>query len=167
MYLSTRTKFKKILALALRSKGTMFEANPKVRLSACHYYTPDFLIRKKLIVEVDGGIHDKEFRKTPDRVRQRALEKLGYTVYRVRNEVVANSPQKVTEEILQQYYEAFDAQFGQSRSLLLKVRTIENTIASQPTENQVLSIARRLNDYTDKWEHEKFRIYLYEIDPNF
>ena len=65
-------------------------------------------------MEVDGGIHDADFRKTPDRIRQRALEKLGYTVYRVRNEAVMNSPQKVTEEILQQYYEAFDAQIDRS-----------------------------------------------------
>lgn len=167
MYLGTRTKFERILASALRNKGIMFEANPTVRLSACLYYTPDFMIRKKLIVEVDGGIHDEEFQKTPDRIRQRALEKLGYSVYRVRNESVTSSPQKVTEEILQQYYEAFDAQFGQSRSLLSKVETIENTVASQPAEDHLLSVAIRLNGYIDKLEYDKFCMYLSEIDPTF
>ena len=126
--LGTRTKFERLLALALKNKGIAFQANPLIRLSACIKYTPDFLIRGRLIVEVDGGIHDRDFRKTPDRIRQRALEKLGYSVYRIRNEVVASSPEKVTEEVLQQYYEAFDAQVGQSRSLLSKARNIENMI---------------------------------------
>jgi very-short-patch-repair endonuclease len=44
------------------------------------------LIGKKLIVEVDGKVHDKDFQKTPDRIRQRALEKMGYDVLRVKNE---------------------------------------------------------------------------------
>jgi len=165
--LGTRTKFEKFLALALRNKGIEFLANPLIRLSACTKYTPDFLIRGRLIVEVDGGIHDRDFRKTPDRIRQRALEKLGYSVYRIRNEVVASSPEKVTEEVLQQYYETFDAQVGQSRSLLSKARNIENMMSSRPEEGQVLSVAIRLKDYTDKWEYDKFCMYLSDIDRNF
>ena len=163
----TRTKFERLLALALKNKGIAFQANPLIRLSACIKYTPDFLIRGRLIVEVDGGIHDRDFRKTPDRIRQRALEKLGYSVYRIRNEVVASSPEKVTEEVLQQYYEAFDAQVGQSRSLLSKARNIENMMSSRPEEGQVLSVAIRLKDYTDKWEYDKFCMYLSDIDRNF
>jgi len=151
----------------LKNKGIAFRANPLISLSACLEYTPDFLIRERLIVEVDGGIYDADFRKTPDRIRQRALEKLGYTVYRVRNEVVVNSPQKVTEEILQQYYEAFDAQIDRSSSLLSKARKIEKTITSQPEEDQVLSVAIRLKDNTDKWDYDKFRKYVSEIDQNF
>ena len=165
--LGTRTKFERLLALALKNKGIAFQANPLIRLSACIKYTPDFLIRGRLIVEVDGGIHDRDFRKTPDRIRQRALEKLGYSVYRIRNEVVASSPEKVTEEVLHQYYEAFDAQVGQSRSLLSKARNIENMMSSRPEEGQVLSVAIRLKDYTDKWEYDKFCMYLSDIDRNF
>jgi very-short-patch-repair endonuclease len=162
-----RTKFEKLLASALKNNGIAFRANPLISLSACLEYTPDFLIRERLIVEVDGGIHDADFRKTPDRIRQRALEKLGYTVYRVRNEVVVNSPQKVTEEILQQYYEAFDAQIDRSSSLLSKARKIENTITSQPEEDQVISVAIRLQDNTDKWDYDQFRKCVSEIDQNF
>jgi hypothetical protein len=95
------------------------------------------------------------------------LEKLGYSVYRIRNEVVASSPEKVTEEVLQQYYEAFDAQVGQSWSLLSKARNIENMMSSRPEEGQVLSVAIRLKDYTDKWEYDKFCMYLSDIDQNF
>jgi very-short-patch-repair endonuclease len=165
--LGTRTKFETLLALALKNKGIAFQANPLIRLSACIKYTPDFLIRGRLIVEVDGGIHDRDFRKTPDRIRQRALEKLGYSVYRIRNEAVTSSPEKVTEEVLQQYYEPFDAQVGQSRSLLSKARNIENMMSSRPEEGQVLSVAIRLKDYTDKWEYDKFCMYLSDIDQNF
>ena len=39
--------------------------------------------------KVDGKVHDKDHRKTLDRIRQRALENLGYTVHRVRNETIA------------------------------------------------------------------------------
>jgi hypothetical protein len=78
-----------------------------------------------------------------------------------------NSPQKVTEEILQQYYEALDAQIDRSRSLLSKARKIENTITSQPEEDQILSVAIRLKDNTDKWDYDKFRKYVSEIDQNF
>ena len=81
MQFGTRTRFERLLANALKNKGIAFQANPLIRLSACIRYTPDFLIRERLIVEVDGGIHDSDFRKTPDRIRQRALEKLGYKVY--------------------------------------------------------------------------------------
>jgi len=165
--LGTRTKFETLLASALKNKGIVFQANPLIRLSACEIYTPDFLIRGRLIVEVDGDIHDRDFRKTPDRIRQRALEKLGYTVYRVRNEIVKSSPQKVAEEVLQQYFEVFDAQIGQSRSFLSKAKNIENIIPSQPEYDRVLSVAIRLKDYADKWNYEKFCTYLSEIDHDF
>lgn len=121
-----RTRFERILASELKKKGIAFQSNPLIRLSACIRYTPDFLIRRKLIVEVDGGIHDRDYRQTPDRIRQRALEKLGFSVYRIRNEVIEESPQTVTEEILQQYYQAFDAQLGASRSVLSEVTKLEN-----------------------------------------
>ena len=165
--LGTRTKFERLLALALKNKGIAFQANPLIRLSACIKYTPDFLIRGRLIVEVDGGIHDRDFRKTPDRIRQRALEKLGYSVYRIRNEVVASSPEKVTEEVLQQYYEAFDAQLTQSPPLLTKLENTENIFTSQPYNDQVLSAAIKMKDFTNRWNYTKFCTYLSEIDRNF
>lgn len=167
MQFGTRTRFERLLANALKNKGIAFQANLLIRLSACIRYTPDFLIRERLIVEVDGGIHDSDFRKTPDRIRQRALEKLGYKIYRVRNEVVESSPQKVTEEVLQQYYEAFDTQITPSRSQLSEARNIENTTSFQPEDDHVLSVAIRIKDYADKWDYDKFRSYLSGIDQVF
>ena len=88
------TKFERLLASALDSfaKDIDYKTNPEVRLSSCTWYTPDFIIGNRLIVEVDGGIHDLEYRKTPDRIRQRALENMGYSVCRVRNKEVESSP---------------------------------------------------------------------------
>jgi len=63
-------------------------------LSSCTWYTPDFIIGNRLIVEVDGGIHDLDYHKTPDIIRQRALENMGYSVYRVRNKEVESYPFK-------------------------------------------------------------------------
>lgn len=163
----TRTKYERLLALALWKKRIEFQANPLIKLSACIEYTPDFLIRRRLILEVDGGIHDLDFLKTPDRIRQRALEKLGYSVYRVRNEVVMSSPQKVTEEILQRYYEAFEAQLTQSPPLLTKPENMENIYESKPYNDQVLSAAIRMKDFTNRWNYTKFCKYISEIDRNF
>ena len=68
----------------------------------------DFIVGKTLIVEVDGKIHDKESRKTPDRIRHRALENMGYNVLRVRNEEIQATPDAVAERIIQRYFEVAD-----------------------------------------------------------
>jgi hypothetical protein len=77
-------------------------------LSRCTWYTPDFVIGNRLIVEVDGGIHDRDYRKTPDRIRQRALENMGYSVYRVRNKEVESSPFDVAGMIVDRYYQIME-----------------------------------------------------------
>jgi hypothetical protein len=72
------TKSERSLACALDSfaKHIDYETNREVRLSSCTWHTPDFIIGNRLIVEVDGRIHDLEYHKTPDRIRQRALENM-------------------------------------------------------------------------------------------
>jgi ATP-dependent DNA helicase RecG len=66
------------------------------------------LIGKRLIVEVDGKVHDKDFHKTPDRIPQRALENMGYYVLRIKNEEIQNTPDSVAERIIQRYFEVAD-----------------------------------------------------------
>jgi len=99
-----------LLATALDSfaKHIDYETNQEVRLSSCTWYTPDFVIGNRLIVEVDGGIHDLEYRKTPDRIRQRALENMGYSVCRVRNKEVESSPFDVAGRIVDRYYQIME-----------------------------------------------------------
>ena len=50
----------------LRSKKIPFKHSQIIWYTGCDKYTPDLIIGEKLIIEVDGKIHDKEFLKTPD-----------------------------------------------------------------------------------------------------
>src|SRR5215208_8461295 len=103
----TSTRYENLLSAALNkfAPNVKYTRNSEVWLSACIWYTPDFIIGHRLIVEVDGGVHKLEYRKTPDRIRQRALENMGYHVYRVRNEEVKSSPKHVAEKIIESYYD--------------------------------------------------------------
>jgi very-short-patch-repair endonuclease len=52
-------------------------------------YIVDFFSKDlKLIIEIDGEIH--EFQKTKDRNREKALKELGYTIIRFKNEQILN-----------------------------------------------------------------------------
>ena len=81
-----------------------YKVNQVIWYTSCDCFTPDLIIGKHLIIEVDGKIHDKEHRKTLDRIRKRALENMGYTVNIVKNEQVRDKPDKIAEEIKELYY---------------------------------------------------------------
>jgi very-short-patch-repair endonuclease len=104
------TRYENLLSSALDkfAFNIKYIRNSEVWLSACIWYTPDFIIGRKLIVEVDGGVHEFEYRKTPDRIRQRALENMGYYVYRVKNEEIKNSPRYIAEKIIELYYKVLE-----------------------------------------------------------
>ena len=60
----------------------------------------DFCCRKKkIIIEVDGGIHDKEEVKRKDLTRSRVLKSFGYKILRFKNFQVLNNPEEVAKEI--------------------------------------------------------------------
>ena len=67
------------LRTILRYKKIPFKHSQIIWYTGCDKYTPDLIICGKLIVEVDGKIHDKEFLKTPDRIRQ-SFTKYGLSV---------------------------------------------------------------------------------------
>ena len=96
----------------LRSKKIAFKDSQVIWYTGCDKYTPDLLIGKKLIVEVDGKVHDKDFQKTSDRIRQRALENMGYDVLRVKNVEIQNTPDAVAEIIIQRYFEVIDDDYA-------------------------------------------------------
>ena len=61
-------------------------------------FIPDFVcLSKKLIIEVDGEIHDNQIEK--DQARTEVLENLGYKVLRFRNEKVLGNLEEVLSEI--------------------------------------------------------------------
>ena len=80
-----------------------FKTDQVIWYTSCDCFTPDLIIGKRLIIEVDGKVHDKEHRKTLDRIRKRALENMGYIVRIVRNEQVRDKPNKIADEIKEMY----------------------------------------------------------------
>ena len=63
-------------------------------------YIADFYCHKaKLIVEIDGSIHELKEISENDKSRQTDLEKWGYSVLRFTNEQVMNDLQKIIAEI--------------------------------------------------------------------
>lgn len=64
------------------------------------YYIVDFYCEEmKLIIEIDGSIHDEEDNKEYDKIRQEQLENIGYKFLRFSNNDVMNSLDKVLGEI--------------------------------------------------------------------
>jgi hypothetical protein len=61
-----------------------------------------------------------------------------------------SSRQKVTEEIVQKYYKAFDGGISQSRPVLSSVGNIQNMITPQPEYVRIKSVAVRLKEHADK-----------------
>lgn len=62
-------------------------------------YVVDFLVGDKLIVEVDGKVHDNEKQKEYDELRTQRLESLGYKVVRLKNtEVINGNPLKLLKK---------------------------------------------------------------------
>ena len=89
------------IAQKLFAEGIDFILGPEIWYSSCTFYTPDFLIEGKFVVEIDGGYHHA----TPhqilmDRIRQRAIENSGYPVYRFTNQEVKKSLDKIINKIL-------------------------------------------------------------------
>ncbi|MGG9964763.1 DUF559 domain-containing protein [Ferruginibacter sp. SUN106] len=64
------------------------------------FYVADFYCHQiKLVIEIDGAVHNKEDVKINDVIRQKEIEALGITVIRFTNSQVKNSIEKVVETI--------------------------------------------------------------------
>jgi len=65
-------------------------------------YIADFMCKElKLIIEVDGSVHDSEEAQAKDAIRQQNLEDAGFKVIRFTNEDVLKNIDWVRKEILQ------------------------------------------------------------------
>jgi very-short-patch-repair endonuclease len=140
------------LRYILRSKKILFKDSQVIWYTGCDACTPDFIVGKTLIVEVDGKIHDKEYRKTPDRIRHRALENMGYLVLRVRNEEIQATPDVVAERIIQRYFEVAD----NDDRIPTKITKLKKPMDYEPMPKEItnnlqiwaLSFNKELNDET-------------------
>src|ERR687883_1710002 len=130
----------------LRSKKIAFKDSHIIWYTGCDRYTPDLLVGKRLIVEVDGKVHDKDFQKTPDRIRQRALEKMGYYVLRVKNEEIQDTPDSVAERIIQKYIEVIEEENGTkgTRTKSIKITELEKPLHYGPIPREITSDHLRL-----------------------
>jgi len=65
-----------------------------------HGFYPDILIAgSKVILEVDGKIHDLPANKISDRNRTKALKSYGYAIVRCTNYQVKHSPEKIVQKV--------------------------------------------------------------------
>ena len=64
------------------------------------FYIADFYCHQiKLVIEIDGSVHDKEDLKINDAIRQKEIEDLGISVLRFTNSQVNNNPELILEQI--------------------------------------------------------------------
>lgn len=58
-----------------------------------------YCVAEKLAIEVDGAVHDTPEAVANDKVRDEALQQLGFKVLRIRNDEVFQHPQQVLQKI--------------------------------------------------------------------
>jgi very-short-patch-repair endonuclease len=68
-------------------------------------YIADFAcLKKKLVIEVDGGYHNEPLQQQNDQWRTEFMESKGYTVIRFNNEEISNNLQEVITRIKEQLF---------------------------------------------------------------
>ena len=93
--IETRSEYEKSLDAAMRDLGLKFEIQTRINA-----YFADFTIPAiRLVVEVDGSVHDSEEAKRYDSARTKSLQKSGWRVVRFRNDEVASDPHAVARKI--------------------------------------------------------------------
>ena len=70
------------------------------RQQSIENYIVDFYCSsEKLVIEVDGGVHDNLGQANADELRDQRLRKLGFTVLRLDNDLVLNYPDMALDQI--------------------------------------------------------------------
>jgi very-short-patch-repair endonuclease len=86
-----------------RLRGAQIDGHRFRRQHPIGRYFADFACdRLRLILEIDGGVHERDDVVLRDHLRQTELEALGWSVLRFRNEEVLTQPERVIEEIRKQ-----------------------------------------------------------------
>jgi very-short-patch-repair endonuclease len=173
------TNSERKLRFILRSKKIAFKDSQIIWYTGCDRYTPDLLIGRRLIVEVDGKVHDKDFQKTPDRIRQRALENMGYHVLRVKNEEIQNTPGSVAERIIQKYIEVIEEEqhtsTEETRTKSINITELEKPLHYEPIPKEITSDHLRLwalsfnqeliTNKESAWSVDYFKQSLIQLHP--
>ncbi len=64
-----------------------------------NYIVDFYCASERLVIEVDGSVHDAAEAKASDQVRNEKLQQLGYIVLRIRNDEVFEAPELVLQKI--------------------------------------------------------------------
>jgi very-short-patch-repair endonuclease len=141
------------LRYILRSRKIPFKSDQVIWYTSCDCFTPYLIIGKRLIIEVDGKVHDKELRKTLDRIRKRALENMGYTIRIVKNEQVRDKPNKIADNIIEMYYQLSDAENKKETIIteLKKPLEIKPIPKEFELEDWVQKLNEELDDDVERW----------------
>ena len=158
------TFYERKLASRLTANNIPYKSQPVIWYTRANYYTPDFIIGQKLIVEVDGKIHSMKHRMTPDRIRQRALKNLGYYVMRVSNDTIRINVKTVVKEIIQQYYETVDLQQSNPKVEIVKHDTYDSI--PKYVQDKISQWAVEFNHSLKEelWTADYFKIHLPDYD---
>lgn len=164
MEIPRQTFYERKLASRLAANNIPYKSQVVIWYTRANYYTPDFVIGQRLIVEVDGKIHSMKHRMTPDRIRQRALKNLGYYVMRVSNDTIRINVKTVVKEIIQRYYETVDLHHSNPKVEIV----IHDTYDSIPkyVQDKISQWAVEFNRSLKEelWTADYFRIHLPDYD---
>jgi hypothetical protein len=161
---SEPTRYAVQLAKALYSLGIEITLEPEIWYTSCNFYTPDLLVNKKVIIEIDGPLHEDLKIKKKDRIKQRALENTGYIVFRFKNQEIVASLGDIIIKI--KYI------LSQSRGVnpkLFEINVPEGNRMSNISENFVKAYASALNSTLttiDRWNATYFKEFLSRYDPS-
>lgn len=158
------TFYERKLASILAANNIPYKSQPVIWYTRANYYTPDFVIGQKLIVEVDGKIHSMKHRMTPDRIRQRALKNLGYYVMRVSNDTIRIDVKTVVKEIIQQFYETVDLQESNPKVEIVKHDTYDSIpkYVQDKMSQWAVEFNRSLKE--ELWTADWFKLHLPDYD---
>lgn len=78
----------------LLAKDIFFETQVPIK-GKTQWWIVDFLLKNKIVIEIDGGYHNAPVQAARDKMKDEELTKLGYTVYRMTNDDVFNNLNKI------------------------------------------------------------------------
>jgi very-short-patch-repair endonuclease len=166
---SEPTRYAIHLARALYSKGIKIRLEPEIWYTSCNFYTPDILVKKDLIVEVDGPYHEEPKIKKNDRIRQRALENSGYLVYRFKNEEIVSSLDYVVDKIKSILNEFDHNSDTKAASRLIEINVPETQRMSNVPENLIKAYSIALNSTLEgkmeRWNINYFKEFFSQYNP--
>ena len=161
---SEPTKYAIRLARALNSEGIKIQLEPEIWYTSCNFYTPDILVNKDLVIEVDGPYHEEPQIRKNDRIRQRALESSGYLVYRFKNEEIINSLDYVVDKIKSILNEFDHNSDKKATPKLIEIDVPEVQRMSNVPENFIKAYSITLNSTLvgkmERWNASYFKEFL-------